>query len=431
MNILSVGGSDPSSGAGIQSDLRVFSLLDCYCFTVITGITSQNTSKFIDVVPTSISSIKNQIDSILSDFQIDVIKIGMVYNSSIIRTLYNYFKTLKVPIIVDPVIKSTTGGILLEHDAMPDYKKYIVPLAHTITPNVYEAEKISGIRLKSKNDLIKIAKKILNMGAKNVIITGYKSKNMISDFIYDGEKKLEVTGKELKQENHGSGCNYSAALCYGIAKKKTIFDSGKCAKEFTINSIINSKKLGKGIAITNYQKDVQVMELINAANKFVKLKNIYKQIPECQTNFVYARKNPKSVNDILGISGRIVKAGEKAIIAGDFEYGGSRHVATAILHVGKKFPEIRSGVNIRFDEKTLKLLQKRKFNILSYDRGDEPSSVKTKENSSISWGIRAALMDARIPPDVIFHKGDYGKEAMILIFGKNPEDVINKLNSII
>ncbi len=431
MNILSIGGSDPSSGAGIQSDLRVFSSLNCYCFTVITGITSQNTSKFVKVDPASILAVKNQIESILSDFAIDAIKIGMVYNSQIIKTLHKHLRALKIPIIVDPVIKSTTGGVLLESKAVSDYKKYLVSIAHTITPNVFEAEKISGIKLKSKNDLKKIAKKIQSIGAKNIIITGYKSKNLVSDFIYNGKKELLLSSKELKQENHGSGCNYSAALCYAIANKKTVFDSAKFAKEFTLNSIINSKKIGKGISITDYKKDAQEKELSIAVDKFMNLKEIYKQIPECQTNFVFARKKPNSVNDILGISGRIVKTGERVMVAGNIRYGGSRHVATAVLHVGKKFPEIRSGINIRYDEKTLQRLRKKKFKILSYDRANEPHQMKSKENSSISWGIKEALKDAKVPPDVIFHKGDYGKEAMILIFGKKPSEVIDKLNSII
>ena len=431
MNILSIGGSDPSSGAGIQSDLRVFSALDCYCFTVITGITSQNTSKFVEVEPASIDAVKNQLESVLSDFAIDAVKIGMVYNSQIIKTLNKQLRELKIPIIVDPVIRSTTGGVLLESKAISDYKKYLISIAHTITPNVFEAEKISEIKLKSKNDLKKIAKKIQSMGTKNIIITGYKAKNFVSDFIYDGKKELFLSSKELKQENHGSGCNYSAALCYAIANKRTVFDSARFAKAYTLNSIMNSKKIGKGISITVYKKDIQERELSSAVDKFVNLKNIQKQIPECQTNFVFSKKRPMSINDILGISGRIVKAGDRAIVAGNIKYGGSRHVATAVLHVGKKFPEIRSCINIRFDEKTLQKLQKKKFKILSYDRANEPHQVKSKENSSISWGIKEAIKDTKVPPDVIFHRGDFGKEAMILIFGKNPADVIDKLNSII
>ena len=114
MNILSIGGSDPSSGAGIQSDVKTFSNLDAYGLTVVTTITSQNTRKVTSIEPVSIKSLNAQLDSILSDFHIDAIKIGMVYNSQIIKAVRSKIGKLKIPIVVDPIIKSTTGGILLK-----------------------------------------------------------------------------------------------------------------------------------------------------------------------------------------------------------------------------------------------------------------------------------------------------------------------------
>ena len=143
MNILSIGGSDPSSGAGIQSDIKTFSDNDIYGFTVVTAITSQNTKKVTSIEPVSKKSLELQLDSILSDFDIDAIKIGMVYNSQIIKIIYSKLKNIKVPIIVDPIIKSTTGGLLLKKNALTYYKKMIIPLADVITPNKYEAKILS------------------------------------------------------------------------------------------------------------------------------------------------------------------------------------------------------------------------------------------------------------------------------------------------
>ena len=137
MNILSIGGSDPSSGAGIQSDIKTFSNHDVYGFTVITAITSQNTRKVTSIEPVSVKSIRAQLDSVLSDFDIDGIKIGMVYNSQIIRTIHSKLKNIKVPMILDPIIKSTTGTILLKKNALRDYKKMMIPLADVITPVSY------------------------------------------------------------------------------------------------------------------------------------------------------------------------------------------------------------------------------------------------------------------------------------------------------
>jgi len=432
MNILSIGGSDPSAGAGIQSDIKVCSTLGAYCFTVITSITSQNSNKFSKTEPVSIMMIKSQIDSILSDFKIDVIKIGMVYNSDIIKAVNSKLRKLKIPIIVDPVIESTTGGNLLKKDSLKNYKKYIIPLAHVITPNVLEAEILSEVKIKRKNDLEKSALKIKNLGVKNVIITGHSfTKNKISDFILENSIHYTIHGNKILKKNHGSGCTFSMVLSYYISKKMDIREAALLAKRFTYESIKNSISLGKGISITHSKKDNKKETLHHAINDFVNIKNSYCLIPECQTNFVYSKLNPKTIKDVLGISGRIVKAGKNCLISGDLEYGASKHVASAVVEISKKFPEIRSAINIKFEKKSIQKFKKENFVILNYDRKNEPKKIKNQENLTVRWGIKKSICNSKKIPDIIYHEGDFGKEAMILIFGKSPKNVIDKISKII
>jgi len=431
MNILSIGGSDPSSGAGIQSDIKTFESLGVNGFSVITTITSQNSKKFSGAEAISPYMVKQQIESIFSDFKIDAIKISMVYDSATIKVIYSKLHKSNIPIIVDPVIKSTTGGMLIEKNALPNYKKFIIPLSYIITPNVSEAEILSGIKIKTKNDLKRCALKIKSMGAINVIITGIGlKKGKISDFVLENSKSYVNDGKKLSIINHGSGCNYSSALASYMSMKKSIKESTKLAKEFTYNSIKNAKKTGKGIAITITSDKLRI-ELGNSIRDFTNLNKIYQAIPECQTNFVFSKPNAKSTNDILGVLGRIVKAGKSVVVTGDLEYGGSKHVASAVLATSKKFPSIRSAINIKFDQKIIQKCKKKGFVVLSYDRIKEPAKIKSKENSSILWGIKDAIKNSKRIPDVIFHRGDFGKEPMILFFGKTPQDVIKKISVIL
>jgi len=431
VNLLSIGGSDPSSGAGIQSDLRIFSTDNVYWLTVITAITGQNTLKFGKVEPVSVNILKNQLQLVLSDFKIDGIKIGMVYDSEIIKIIYQQLKKLKIPIVVDPVIKSTTGGELLKKSAIKDYQRYIIPLATVITPNKYEAEILSKTKINSKNIPEKIAKTIQKMGAKNVSITGIQTKeNKISDFILEKNKKYVISGDKISKINHGSGGNYASAILFSLAKNKSIKEAFKFAKQYTHNSIKNAKKIGKGIVITDInKKDITEIELSESIQKFTKIKNIYKNIPECQTNFVYSKQKPKSTKEILGISGRIVKAGKKVIVAGDLEYGGSKHVATALLTVNKKFPQIQSAINIKYQNTTITKIKKLKFIVSKYDRNQEPINVKNK-GSTIEWGIKSAIKNLKKSPDVIFHIGGFGKEPMIIIFGDTPKSILKKISKI-
>ena len=431
MNLLSIGGSDPSSGAGIQSDLKIFSTDNVYWLTVITAITGQNTLKFGKVEPVSVNILKNQLQLVFSDFKIDGIKIGMVYDSQIIKTIYQQLKKLKIPIVVDPVIKSTTGGELLKKSAIKDYQKYIIPLATVITPNKYEAEILSKTKINSKNIPEKTAKVIQKMGAKNVSITGIQTnENKISDFIFEKSEKYVISSNKISKINHGSGGNYASAILFSLAKNKSIKESLRFAKQYTYDSIKNAKKIGKGIAITDInKKDSIERELSESIQKFTGIKNIYKNIPECQTNFVYSKKNPKSIKEILGISGRIVKAGKKVIVAGDLEYGGSKHVATALLTVNKKFPQIQSAINIKYQNTTISKIKKLKFIVSRYDRNQEPIDVKNK-GSTIEWGIKSAIKNLKESPDVIFHIGGFGKEPMIIIFGDTPKKILKKISKI-
>lgn len=431
MNLLSIGGSDPSSGAGIQSDVKTFDSLNAYGLTVVTAITSQNTSKFGIIQPASKKILESQIKSLFSDFKIDGVKIGMVYNSEIIRTIHDSFKKVPIPIIIDPVIKSTTGGALIQRSSIKDFKKYLIPLATAITPNKFEAEIISKTKIKSKKSLEKAAKSIFDMGAKGVAITGLNFRgNKIMDFVYTEKNQEYIIDKKLEKINHGSGCNYSASMLFSLANGNSITESAKFAHKFTFNSIKGAAKIGKGVSITKVKKDEIHNELSKAINQFVQIKNITERIPECQTNFVFSKINPKSEKDILGISGRIVKAGDTAIQTGDLQYGGSKHVAKAVLVMNEKFPQIRSGINLKLETATISKMKKKGFSVKDYDRKKEPKNIKGREGSSIKWGIRNALKGTSKPPDAVFHKGDFGKEPMILIFGNSPSEIIEKLSKL-
>ena len=424
MNVLSIGGSDPSSGAGIQSDIKTFENHGVYGFTVITAITSQNTKKISKILPISSKIIKSQLESVLSDFQIDSIKIGMMYNSSIIKAVHVMIKNQKCPIVVDPIIESTTKAILLKKSAITDYRKMIIPLATIITPNKRESKILSGC---SKVD--DAARGLQELGARNVIITGYReSERVIEDFVMESDSNYILKGKKIKMINHGSGCNYSASITASLARKKSIHEAANIAKEYVYQSIKNSKDLGKGIKIT-YKKNSEIQKQLSLSIiDFQNIKNISKFIPECQTNFVFSKNKPKNIKNVLGISGRLVKSGNSVIQAGDLVFGGSQHVATALIEVSKKFPDIRSAINIKYEPKLITKAKKRKMSVLTYNRKKESKNSKLKENSSISWGVSSCLKSEM--PDIIYHKGDLGKEPMIIVFGNTPTEVVKKIKQI-
>jgi hydroxymethylpyrimidine/phosphomethylpyrimidine kinase len=300
----------------------------------------------------------------------------------------------------------------------------IIPLATIITPNKQEAKIIAGT-----SSIQEAAKEIQRLGAKNVIITGYnESKKVIEDLVLESGMEYVLKGEKIRIVNHGSGCNYSASIASSLALKRSIHDAAQHAKVYVFQSIKNSKKLGKGINITHKKISIMQKELSNSIIDFQNIRDISNLIPECQTNFVFSKIRPEKIESVLGISGRLVRAGNSVIQAGDLVFGGSQHVASAVIEVSKKFPEIRSAINIKYNPKIITKAKKCKMSVLSYDRKKESKNSKLKENSSISWGVSNCLKSEM--PDMIYHKGDLGKEPMIIVFGIAPAEVVRKIKQI-
>ena len=448
---LSIAGSDPSGGAGIQADIKTFLSVGVYGCSAITSITVQNTSKIIEVFPIPSKIVTKQIKLILEDIKIDSIKIGMVYDESIITKIYDILKNENIPIIIDPIFTSTSGQNLLKPEAIQVFKKKLLAIATIITPNINEAIKLSGIRIKTKEDIKKALLEIKELGAKNVILKGaswegrkrergqYGSKESIDILIEDNLNITEYSNPLLSiPENHGSGCNFSAALSAFISQGHEINRACYMANEFVYNALQNLLYIGKGNPIVDMTimtslssfKFQVIEELAKNTKELEEIEGIGKLIPETQSNFAYAIPNATNIMEVAGVRGRIVKINEKKVKASSYiEFGASKHIASAVISYMTINPTIRAGFNLKYDTKIIELLQSF-LKVSEYERQLEPSESKEKEGHTIPWGIKEALR--RVPnANVIYHKGDFGKEPMIILFGQNPKEIIKYIKRII
>ena len=439
---LTIAGSDSSGGAGIQADMKTMSALGIYSCTVITAITAQNTLNVDHIFPLSADIIKKQIMSVLSDIPIHAIKIGMVYNNEIITAVSDILKNSKIPIVLDPIISAGTGARLLEQEFLSDFKIKLLPFCDVVTPNIHEAEKLSGIKIKNENDIKKTALKIQKLGAKNVVVKGGHFKNndkVIVDTILNERGKFALIKNPRMKivEMHGSGCNFSAALTAFLAMKFPMVIACLMANKYVHNSIVNTVKIGKGIPVNNpislmYEESCRykvIDELANAVDQLTSTKNFEKLIPESQSNIVYAIPNANNINEVAGVNGRIVKAGDRSVPTSGIKFGASRHVASSILEYMKTNQLVRSALNIKNEKRILDKCN-RLFRVTHYERKWEPKTIKNREGRSISWGVSTAL-SKNPDADIIYHTGDMGKEPMIIIFGQNPQEVVDKVKSIL
>jgi hydroxymethylpyrimidine/phosphomethylpyrimidine kinase len=238
-------------------------------------------------------------------------------------------------------------------------------------------------------------------------------------------------------ETHGSGCNFSAAVTSFVAMKYPVVNACFLANKYVHKSIIKTVKIGKGIPVNNpissmYEESCRyqvIEELGKAVECLVNMKNFSDLIPETQSNLVFAIPNAKGIEDVAGVSGRIVKAGNKSVPTSGIKFGASKHVASSILEYMKTNQMVRSALNIRNDKSILYKCN-RLFKTSQYERSLEPKAIKEKEGKSISWGVRTAL-SKNPDADVVYHLGDVGKEPMIIIFGQSPQEVIDKVKKIL
>lgn len=253
-NILTIAGSDSCGGAGIQADLKTFSALGTYGMSVITAVTAQNTKGVMDVRDMDADIIMGQINCIFDDIKVAAVKIGMVSSIEIIDTIAEGLKKWKAEnIILDPVMVSKSGCNLLKPESKDELIKELFPLAYVVTPNLYEAEVITGYKIENLEQMEEAARKIIALGAKNVVVKGGHLTGEAIDVFYDGKAFTHIKGYRINTKNtHGTGCTFSSAIAAHVAKGYQIEEAVKLAKEYISGAIENSIELGHGVGPTNH-----------------------------------------------------------------------------------------------------------------------------------------------------------------------------------
>ncbi|WP_102347209.1 bifunctional hydroxymethylpyrimidine kinase/phosphomethylpyrimidine kinase [Bacillus sp. Marseille-P3661] len=253
---LTIAGSDSGGGAGIQADLKTFQELGVFGMTAITAVTAQNTMGVQGVYPIPVEGIVQQMESIGTDLIPNAFKTGMLFNSEIIEAVAELIKKYNWHnLVVDPVMIAKGGASLLKQQAIDALKQFLLPLAKVVTPNIPEAEVLTGIKIESIEDRKKAAMELHRLGAQYVMIKGGHEDNseIMTDLLYDGEGFREYKSKKVHTKNtHGTGCTFSAAITAHIAKGESVPVAIHYAKDFIQAAIEEDLHLGQGHGPTNH-----------------------------------------------------------------------------------------------------------------------------------------------------------------------------------
>ncbi|MFS0786231.1 bifunctional hydroxymethylpyrimidine kinase/phosphomethylpyrimidine kinase [Shouchella sp. 1P09AA] len=253
---LTIAGTDPTGGAGIQADIKTFQELEVYGMSVLTSIVAQNTTGVRGIHHLPIEMIEMQLDAVLEDICPHAIKTGMIAQKDMMTLLSNKLaKLTNVPYICDPVMMAKNGDSLLEKDVRSFLRDTLVPLATIVTPNIAEAEDLVEFKIASIDDMKKAAKRIVHeLGATCTVVKGGSLQGDAIDVFYsasDGYHTLDAPRTDTKH-THGTGCTFSAAISAELAKETSVFKAVQKAKHYTSSAIAYSLNIGHGYGPTNH-----------------------------------------------------------------------------------------------------------------------------------------------------------------------------------
>ncbi|MDO5016966.1 MAG: bifunctional hydroxymethylpyrimidine kinase/phosphomethylpyrimidine kinase [Porphyromonas sp.] len=247
---LTIAGSDSSGGAGIQADIKTMSALGCYAMSVITALTAQNSCGVRSVTGVSPQMVAEQLEMVLSDIPPLAVKTGMLYSAETVNAVSQRLRPLHIPLVVDPVMVATSGDHLITDAAIDAVRQQLLPIATLITPNIKEAEVLSGMPISSDRDLRDAADRILDMGAAAVLIKGGHLQGPIAtDYLYTREGVESYSAERVATRNdHGTGCTLSSAITAYLAQGQTMSRAVQYGKEYLTRALLSGSTvtIGKG-----------------------------------------------------------------------------------------------------------------------------------------------------------------------------------------
>ncbi len=439
---LSIAGFDPTTSAGITLDVLIFRSLGIYPLTVPTVLTVQTPAKVREVIKVCSDYVNSLLKTLLERFRIAGVKVSVLGSPEVASVVSDYLEKLECPIVADPVIRAGDGTVLTDPETLRVVEDKILPRATIVTPNVHEAEILAKMEIKTIDDMRAAAEAIAQKyGVEHVLIKGghLPQGDFVVDVFYDrGSVYTFTTRRIYGKDVHGTGCVFSAAITAYLARGLSVPDAIREAKRVIEYGIRYSIDVGEERRLVNAYSIVEieleryrVIERLKDALKMLENSSEYivELIPEVRSNLVYALPSPyaEDITDVAGVPGRITCIGKKIVPVGEPTFGGSSHLARAVLTIMKYFPDVRSCMNIRYMPELVEIARELGYRIAFFNRAEEPLEVKQSEGRSIVWGIERAVRGLKEPPDIVYDLGDHGKEPQIRIFGRDPVEVVYKV----
>jgi hydroxymethylpyrimidine/phosphomethylpyrimidine kinase len=432
--VLTVAASDSGGGAGIQADLKTILSLGGYGMSAVTAVTAQNTLGIHGIIEMPPSFVGLQLDTVLGDIGADCVKTGALINEAIVRvTAENISRHHVEKVVVDPVLLSKRGTPLLDEDGRKALVKELFPLCFLLTPNIPEAEVLTGRSINDLEDMKLAARALRAMGPRYVLVKGGHLHDDAVDVLHDGARDYEFsTRRVLTQHDHGTGCTLASAIATLLAGGADVMESIDEAKRYLYRALRFSLNIGRGIGSANHYASItreiarsRVMEQLVAAVERLKRLNIGRLIPEVQSNLAYAIPYAETVQDVASFPGLIIAIGPTIDTVRAPRFGNANQINQLVLAAMEYDPEKRAAMTIMYSEALVKRIRALGYSVAEFNRTRTPPDLEREEGSTLAWGVLDVIDELGKVPDAVFDRGAVGKVPLIRIFGRNPRSIVD------
>ena len=424
---LTVAGSDSVGGAGIQADIKAMAAVGIHAASVITAVTARNTQGVDGIFPIPTDFIQTQLESVLSDCDVKAVKTGMLYSADIVETVADVLEDHDVPLIVDPVMVSGTGCSLCDDDFVRALKKKLLPICELVTPNMYEAEVLAGMKIRNEDDITLACELIGKQGSSVLFKGGHLKGPKVVDYLYLSSEFNKMEYPRLNKAGHGSGCTLSAYITANMAKGLDIVNAVMKSRDMIQESIATQYAIGQGDVVVNPMVKVKgesdkfrILDALDSASARIVDMVPDEFVPNSGMDIAYALKDAAGPEEIAAIDKRMTVHNGILRKNGPAKFGAAEHLSYMLLEVMKRDPKTRCIMSLAYREDIIDVMEEVGFETVSAEI----------QKDRISESTAKALGKSNKMPDAIIDKGS-SKGRLIRMLAHDPEDMLSKLEYIL
>ncbi len=443
--VLTVAGSDSGGGAGIQADIKTLEARGVFAASALTAVTGQNTRGVHAATTLDPDLVRAQVDAVVEDLAPAAAKTGMLGNASIVEVVAEALPT-DLPLVVDPVMVAQSGHRLLDGDAEEVLARELAPRATLLTPNVPEAEALTGRTIETAKGMEQALPELLALGCDAVLLKGgHLARDgdaaTVVDLLHDGSHVHRFEAPRIMTDaTHGTGCTLSAAVAAELARGQNVVEAVETARAHLRRSLRNPLGLGAGAGPVHHLAELRneaargtTLEAVEAAAARLTRLDLAHLLPEVGTNLALATPQATGPGDVAGFRQRLVPRSTPAgaaVVGGGAAFGASRHVADFLLALREHDPRVRCAVNLRHGEDVLEALRELDLDVFTIPWEDEPEHVRSTEGATMRWEAQVTMQGREAAPDAVVDPGRFGKEAMVKLVGPDGATVVGRVREL-